>query len=77
MVLLAPYAVRAQTAWIDTIQRRLVVTVDLINGAKGVKMSGLVDRLYTILTALRLEEISASKKYRSIVTGIFTFGMLP
>lgn len=77
VVLLAPYAVRAQTAWIDTIQRRLVVTVDLINGAKGVKMSGLVDRLYTILTALRLEEISASKRYRSIVTGIFTFCMSP
>lgn len=75
VVLLAPYAVQAQAAWIQAIQRRVAVTVDLVNGAKGVKMSGLVDRLLTILTGLRLDEVSASKRYRSIVTGIFTFGI--
>jgi hypothetical protein len=75
VVLLAPYAVRTQTAWIEAIQRRMAVTVELISGIKGVKMSGLIDRLHILLTALRLEEISASKRYRSIVTGIFTFGM--
>lgn len=75
VVLLAPYAVQAQAAWIQAIQRRVAVTVDLVNGAKGVKMSGLVDRLLTVLTGLRLDEVSASKRYRSIVTGIFTFGI--
>ncbi|KAJ5298092.1 hypothetical protein N7508_008341 [Penicillium antarcticum] len=73
VVLLAPYAVRSQTAWINAIQRRIVITVELVSGAKGVKMSGIVGRLLTVLTSLRLDEISASKRYRSIVTGIFTF----
>jgi ATP-binding cassette subfamily C (CFTR/MRP) protein 1 len=77
VVLLAPYAVQAQSAWIDAIQRRIVITVELVSGARGVKMSGLAGQLFTLLTSLRLEEISASKNYRSLVTGIFTFGMFP
>ncbi|KNG80863.1 hypothetical protein ANOM_010919 [Aspergillus nomiae NRRL 13137] len=72
VVLLAPYAVKKQTFWINAIQKRVAVTAELINGAKGVKMSGLTDRLHTIMTGLRLEEISISKDYRSVVTSIFT-----
>lgn len=58
---------RAQTAWIERLQKRVAVTASMLGDMKAIKMLGLSGVLSTTITDLRRIELRTSEKFRKLV----------
>lgn len=57
----------AQKAWVQQIEKRLAVTSSVLGDMKAVKMLGLTDVLYSIISVLRKVELKTSTKLRKLI----------
>jgi hypothetical protein len=56
----------AQKQWIERVQKRLEVTSSMLGDIKAVKMLGLTDILFAIISKLRKTELKTSKRFRKL-----------
>ncbi|KAK1480120.1 ABC transporter [Colletotrichum cuscutae] len=68
---------RAQTAWIERLQKRVAVTASMLGDMKSVKMLGLSGVLSTTITELRRVELRTSEKFRKLVLSQILVSNLP
>ncbi|KAI9826794.1 MAG: hypothetical protein M1819_007265 [Sarea resinae] len=69
-VYIAGLAGNRQKIWIEAIQKRVSMTATMLGSMKGVKMSGLSERLENVIQNLRLREIKASQKFRELLIAV-------
>ncbi|CZT50852.1 related to multidrug resistance-associated protein [Rhynchosporium secalis] len=65
---------KAQGTWMEKIQTRIDATAKMLSSMKGVKMLGLSDKMSSIISQLRLDEIKMSLKMRKLMVGMIAFG---
>lgn len=58
---------KAQSQWIERVQKRLATTSSMLGDIKALQMLGLSDVLSTIVTKLRDIEVQTSLRYRKLV----------
>ncbi|KAI8313892.1 ABC transporter atnG [Colletotrichum sp. SAR11_240] len=58
---------RAQTVWIERLQKRVAVTATMIGDMKAIKMLGLREVLSGVILQLRRVELSGSEKFRKLL----------
>ncbi|KAK1724246.1 ABC transporter [Colletotrichum acutatum] len=68
---------RAQTAWIERLQKRVAVTASMLGDMKAIKMLGLSSVLSTTITELRRLELRTSEKFRKLVLSQILVSNLP
>ncbi|KAK1458226.1 ABC transporter [Colletotrichum melonis] len=68
---------RAQTAWIERLQKRVAVTASMLADMKSIKMLGLSGVLSTTITELRRVELRTSEKFRKLVLSQILVSNLP
>ncbi|KAI9745821.1 MAG: hypothetical protein M1818_000502 [Claussenomyces sp. TS43310] len=56
-----------QKSWLEAIEKRVDATARMLGSMKGVKMTGLTDRLSSIIQTLRNDEIKESQKFRELL----------
>ncbi|RDL30478.1 Uncharacterized protein BP5553_10356 [Venustampulla echinocandica] len=56
-----------QAIWLEAIQTRVDATAQMLGTMKGVKMTGLTDKLFTMIRGHRDEEITKSQKFRELL----------
>ena len=61
---IAAAAGNAQGPWLEAIESRLAATSKVLGAMKAMKMTGLANRVSSLLSHLRLSEIHASRRYR-------------
>ncbi|KAL2884121.1 hypothetical protein SGCOL_000058 [Colletotrichum sp. CLE4] len=68
---------RAQTAWIERLQKRVAVTASMLGDMKAIKMLGLSGVLSTTITELRRVELKTSEKFRKLILSQILVSNLP
>lgn len=58
---------KAQSQWIERVQKRLATTSSMLGDIKALQMLGLSDVLSSIVTKLREIEVRTSLRYRKLV----------
>ncbi|KAJ3958062.1 hypothetical protein N0V92_005349 [Colletotrichum tropicale] len=58
---------RAQTVWIERLQKRVAVTATMLGDMKAIKMLGLPEVLSGVILQLRRVELSGSEKFRKLL----------
>ena len=58
---------KSQKQWIERVEKRLAVTSHILSDMKGVKMLGLTDVLFTIISQLRQIELKTSERFRKLL----------
>ncbi|KUJ09415.1 ABC transporter-like protein [Mollisia scopiformis] len=71
---ISPHMGKAQKAWMEGVQTRIDATAKMLQAMKGVKMLGLSSKMSSIVTQLRLDEITRSLKMRKLFVGMIAFG---
>jgi ABC-type multidrug transport system, ATPase and permease components len=74
---LSGYTKKFQKHWMGKSQLRVGRVSAMLDSIKGIKISGLTDRLFAIVTTLRQEEVDASKPFRLLGAGTSTIALLP
>lgn len=77
---LARFITPRQKAWLEAIQTRVNATSEILGSMKGVKMTGLTEKVASIIQGLRVRELDLSVKYRHlsvINSGMSTSPSLP
>jgi ATP-binding cassette, subfamily C (CFTR/MRP), member 1 len=67
------WAKAAQRTWIENVEKRLGVTTVMIEAMRSVKMLGLSEKMFRIVSSFRSTEIDSSSRYRKILIGIIFF----
>ncbi|KAI0858183.1 P-loop containing nucleoside triphosphate hydrolase protein [Xylaria cubensis] len=57
---------KTQKIWLEAIQARINFTSEILGSMKSVKMLGLTGQMFSMIQALRDDEISKSKRYRRV-----------
>lgn len=65
-VLLADQVAKRQKAWLESTQRRINFTSEILGSMKNVKMLGLTSQISNNIQQLREDEIDISKRYRRV-----------
>lgn len=65
---LANAAGKAQTPWLEAIEKRLAATAKALSAMKAIKMTGLTETVSFKVASLRLSEIRASRRHRVLTT---------
>lgn len=65
-VLLADQVAKRQKAWLESTQRRINFTSEILGSMKNVKMLGLTSQMSHNIQQLREDEIAVSKRYRRV-----------
>ncbi|KAJ0160120.1 Metal resistance protein YCF1 [Colletotrichum tanaceti] len=68
---------KAQTGWIECLQKRVAVTASMLGDMKAIKMLGLPDVLSTVITELRRIELSGSEKFRKLLVCQILVSIVP
>lgn len=55
-----------QRAWMQAIQKRVGITTEVISSIKGVKMTGLTEKVSDQIQDLRNFELDESKRFRKM-----------
>ena len=63
-----------QESWLKAIEKRVDATAKILGSMKTVKMTGLEQKMSTILQGLRSNEISKSEKFRQLLIIVVGFG---
>ena len=58
------FAKAYQRAWLKKTQKRIGITATMLGSMKGIKMTGLTDRLSDMTQNLRVEEVDAARSLR-------------
>ncbi|KAI8304258.1 ABC transporter atnG [Colletotrichum sp. SAR11_59] len=58
---------KAQTVWIERLQKRVAVTATMLGDMKAIKMLGLPEVLSGVILQLRRIELSGSEKFRKLL----------
>ncbi|KAF6815977.1 hypothetical protein CSOJ01_03246 [Colletotrichum sojae] len=66
-----------QASWMTAIQKRVAVTSSVLGSTKGVKLSGLSDKMSQIIQGLRLKEIASASRFRTMLLFIVTLSYAP
>jgi ABC-type multidrug transport system fused ATPase/permease subunit len=74
---LSEYTKKFQKHWMGKLQLRVGRVSVMLDSIKGIKISGLTDRLSAIVATLRQEEVDASKPFRLLGAGTSTIALLP
>ncbi|KAG9248121.1 P-loop containing nucleoside triphosphate hydrolase protein [Calycina marina] len=61
-----------QSVWLQAIEKRIGVTVSVLQSMKGVKMTGMTEWLTVAVQNLRIAELQQSKKFRELLVGALT-----
>ncbi|KAL1869218.1 hypothetical protein Plec18167_007884 [Paecilomyces lecythidis] len=56
----------AQKAWIERVEERVAVTSSMLKDMKSVKMLGLIDVFFRLITRLRVAELKTSSRFRML-----------
>jgi hypothetical protein len=64
-----------QKLWLEAIEKRVDATAKVLGSMKGIKMTGLTDKLSRILQSMRDEEIKKSEKFRELLILVVGLGM--
>ncbi|KAH8805003.1 P-loop containing nucleoside triphosphate hydrolase protein [Xylogone sp. PMI_703] len=56
----------SQKAWFEAVQTRVNMTSETLSSMKGVKFTGLTDKVTQLIQFLRTKELSISRKYRKL-----------
>lgn len=67
----------SQTAWMESIQKRVGHTANVIANMKHLKISGFTKPVEDTIQTLRLEELQAGSRFRSFLVGSAGIGFLP
>ncbi|KAG6008111.1 hypothetical protein E4U21_004993 [Claviceps maximensis] len=54
----------AQVPWLEAIEKRLAVTSRTLGTMKSIRMAGLTEPIYNIISSLRAKEVQASRLFR-------------
>ena len=65
---LGKFLARYQRAWMETIEKRVTLTSNVIADMKNIKISGLVQPIGTLIQNLRLVELKSGRRWRRLVT---------
>lgn len=57
----------AQRSWIEKIETRLRLTSSMLGDMKAVKTLGMSDEMFSIIQAMRLDEIKTSHRFRKLL----------
>lgn len=71
---MAKYMGNAQKVWMERIQTRIDTTAKMLQSMKGIKMLGLSEQLSSIISQLRMDEITHSLKMRKLFVVMIAFG---
>ncbi|KAF6832441.1 hypothetical protein CPLU01_06124 [Colletotrichum plurivorum] len=66
-----------QASWMTAIQKRVAVTSSVLGSTKGVKLSGLSDKMFQFIQGLRLKEIASASRFRTMLLFIVTLSHAP
>jgi hypothetical protein len=61
------HAAPTQKDWVDKVQQRLNVTLTMLGNMKAVRMLGLTNVLYTLVSNLQRDELNTSKTFRKLL----------
>ena len=56
-----------QKTWLEAIEARVSATSNMLGSMKGVKTTGLTDRLYDIISKMKEDEIMKSRRFRMLL----------
>ncbi|KAK6338386.1 hypothetical protein TWF730_002449 [Orbilia blumenaviensis] len=70
-------AKKYQLEWMEELQKRTGITSSIMGSLKGIKMLGLSDRLARFVQMLRVNEVTASKKFRMLAVYSSTLAYFP
>lgn len=68
---------RRQRAWMQAIQKRIGATSSMLGVMKGIKMTGLSDRLFKVIQDFRVTEIMAARQFRMLQILTVAISFLP
>ena len=70
---LSAWAKSSQRLWVEKVEERLVTTSNMLKDIRAVKMLGVSDRMFDIISRFRQVEITKSKKFRKILVAEIFF----
>ncbi|KAK6517411.1 hypothetical protein TWF281_004068 [Arthrobotrys megalospora] len=70
-------AKKYQLEWMEELQKRTGITSSIMGSLKGIKMLGLSDKLTNLVQRLRVDEVTASKKFRMLAVYSSTLAYFP
>jgi hypothetical protein len=73
-IIVLRFVVSRQALWLEAIERRISSTATMLGSIKGVRMTGLKDKLFQSIQNLRVEELGISKRLRRILIWNMGFG---
>lgn len=68
------FVMARQAQWLEAIERRISSTASMLSSIKGVKMLGLTPTMMHLVHNLRIDELSISKKFRTLLVWNMGFG---
>jgi ATP-binding cassette, subfamily C (CFTR/MRP), member 1 len=68
---LAKAAGNAQVPWLEAIEERLAITAQALSAMKAIKMAGLAGIVSSQVANLRISEIRASRRHRTLNVLVF------
>lgn len=71
------FAAGRRDEWMETIQKRVGVTSDVVSALISIKLSGLVPRASTEIQRRRKDELSSARRFRLLVTCASIVGYAP
>lgn len=74
---LSAWAKTSQKLWVEKVEQRLGVTNSSLVAMRVVKMLGLSNKIYDIITEFRRVEIICSSRFRQLLIGKIFFCELP
>ncbi|KAF5864601.1 hypothetical protein ETB97_007159 [Aspergillus alliaceus] len=66
-VLISTLAGPRQKLWLEAIENRVGVTAKVLGSMKGVRTSGLTDKLFNLVQTMRVEEVAQSERFRRLL----------
>ncbi|KAK6499344.1 hypothetical protein TWF506_003972 [Arthrobotrys conoides] len=70
-------AKKNQLEWMEELQKRTGITSSVMGSLEGIKMLGLSKRLTDLIQRLRIDEVTASKKFRILAVYCSTLAYFP
>lgn len=66
-----------QKVWMEKIQKRVGLTANVISNMKHLKISGLARPVENLIQAMRVDELKAASRFRTVYVIAITLGFLP
>ncbi|KAI9736588.1 MAG: hypothetical protein M1818_006099 [Claussenomyces sp. TS43310] len=77
MFKLSSFTQKLQLVWVQKIQERIGITSNMLGSMKGIKMTGLTQKMSDSIVGLRETEIKDAEPFRLLNAGSATLGSVP